>query len=76
MNCLWHECDKEFAPDHHLQRFCSKACQSARANWKARRGSALVDPLLDGKLADLETARDKMKREIEECLKSKCQPST
>jgi hypothetical protein len=76
INCLWHMCDQGFTPEDPKQKFCSKACQVARANWKARRGSPLVDLLLGDNLDGLLLARDKMKREIEECLQSKRQSRT
>lgn len=61
--CLWHECGKDFAPTHHLQLFCGKSCRQDRALWKQRRGSVLVDLLLENNLPALEAERAKLLKE-------------
>lgn len=52
--CLWHGCTKGldgaralFTPERTTQKFCGKECQNARAAWRARRGSTVIDPLLN-----------------------------
>lgn len=62
--CLWHKCGKEFAPAHHLQRFCSDRCRASRQAWKQQRGSVLVDLLLANDTKALDRERLKLMKEI------------
>jgi len=62
--CKWHRCGKEFEPQHHLQHFCSTACQKARGRWKEQRGGPIVEALLAGDMAEVEALKVKLQEEI------------
>jgi hypothetical protein len=64
MKCTWHICGQEFAPGHYKQIFCSESCRQARAAWRQRRGSALVDPLINMDTAALAKLRAQLIKEI------------
>lgn len=55
--CKWHLCGATFTPGRRSQEFCSSKCQKDRANWKRIRGSALVDPLINGHWKELRDLR-------------------
>jgi hypothetical protein len=57
VKCKWHKCRTKFQPDHHLQRFCSTACQQERAAWRSVRGAKLVDLVLDDDIAGIAKVR-------------------
>jgi len=68
--CRWHLCQKgpdatraRFTPKRADQEFCSTECRTARATWRQNRGSTLVDPLIEGRWADLRRARAELKKE-------------
>lgn len=64
MECKWHECRKEFAPDHPRQKFCCLKCQRARGSWKERRGAVLVDMLIEMDAVGLASERKKLLTEV------------
>ncbi|AGH16010.1 hypothetical protein DVVG_00024 [Dunaliella viridis virus SI2] len=69
--CKWHACQRgqdggraTFTPTRPSHEFCSTECRAARAAWRQRRGSVLVDMLIDGRWADLRRQRDQLEEEI------------
>lgn len=46
-NCEWFKCARPFEIGvKHNQRFCTRACHAAEANWRAMRGKTLVPMLI------------------------------
>jgi hypothetical protein len=62
--CAWHQCAKEFQPQHPRETFCCPACRRARGRWKAARGGPLVDLLLTEQVEALMDAKRRIQKEI------------
>lgn len=70
VQCQWHLCAKgeagkpaTFTPARRNQHFCSAQCRVERAAWRQRRGSILVDPLIEGDWTKLRELRDEIIKE-------------
>lgn len=63
--CKWHKCNREFETEDTRVVFCTKGCQTARANWREKRGATVLDDLLFWDTAKLLKRRREIEEEID-----------
>lgn len=58
-------CGASFDTTDYRRKFCSTLCRKRRTGWLSRRGSPLVDMLINGDSDGLTDARERLKAEVE-----------